>query len=54
MYISGSLSLFMQSNPLIWDIQKKEETLQLLPFCRDYWTRTSDPYVPNVVRYQLR
>lgn len=21
---------------------------------RDYWTRTSDPYVPNVVRYQLR
>lgn len=21
---------------------------------RDDWTRTSDPYVPNVVRYQLR
>ena len=27
----------------------------LLTSCgRDYWTRTSDPYVPNVVRYQLR
>ena len=23
-------------------------------FCRDDSTRTSDPYVPNVVRYQLR
>ena len=22
--------------------------------CRDYWTRTSDPVVPNDVRYQLR
>lgn len=22
--------------------------------CRDDWTRTSDPHVPNVVRYQLR
>ena len=22
--------------------------------CRGDWTRTSDPYVPNVVRYQLR
>ena len=22
--------------------------------CRDDWIRTSDPYVPNVVRYQLR
>ena len=26
----------------------------LLPFCRDEATRTPDPYVPNVVRYQLR
>ena len=25
-----------------------------LLFCRDDSTRTSDPYVPNVVRYQLR
>ena len=23
-------------------------------FCRDEATRTPDPYVPNVVRYQLR
>ena len=29
---------------------------KLLPFefCRDEATRTPDPYVPNVVRYQLR
>ncbi len=29
---------------------------QQLPFkcCRDEATRTPDPYVPNVVRYQLR
>ena len=26
----------------------------LLLYCRDDSTRTSDPYVPNVVRYQLR
>ena len=25
-----------------------------LLFCRDEATRTPDPYVPNVVRYQLR
>ena len=24
------------------------------PFCRNEATRTPDPYVPNVVRYQLR
>ena len=24
------------------------------PFCREEVTRTPDPYVPNVVRYQLR
>ncbi len=24
------------------------------PLCRDDPTRTDDPYVPNVVRYQLR
>ena len=24
------------------------------PFCREEATRTPDPYVPNVVRYQLR
>ena len=26
----------------------------LAPVCRDEETRTPDPYVPNVVRYQLR
>ena len=26
----------------------------LLLICRDEATRTPDPYVPNVVRYQLR
>ena len=26
----------------------------ILPFCRKEATRTPDPYVPNVVRYQLR
>ena len=25
-----------------------------LELCRGDWTRTSDPHVPNVVRYQLR
>ena len=34
---------------------KREETAWFLPFfCRDDRTRTGDPYVPNVVRYQLR
>ena len=28
--------------------------LLLLPIRRDEATRTPDPYVPNVVRYQLR
>ena len=26
----------------------------ILTFCRKEATRTPDPYVPNVVRYQLR
>ena len=30
------------------------ELLRLSPFGRDEATRTPDPYVPNVVRYQLR
>ncbi len=33
---------------------KKESNLMLLSFGRDEATRTPDPYVPNVVRYQLR
>ena len=28
--------------------------LLTLLYCRDEATRTPDPYVPNVVRYQLR
>ena len=32
----------------------KDEQMLIFRLCRDYWTRTSDPYVPNVVRYQLR
>ena len=31
-----------------------KENAPLSPFCRDEATRTPDPYVPNVVRYQLR
>ncbi len=37
--------------------RKKERLRQMIllqPFCRDEATRTPDPYVPNVVRYQLR
>ena len=37
---------------------KKEDLLNInqlsLLLCRDEATRTPDPYVPNVVRYQLR
>ena len=36
-------------------IQKAaNELFRLLPASRDEATRTPDPYVPNVVRYQLR
>ena len=31
-----------------------EKQLSLVAFGRDEATRTPDPYVPNVVRYQLR
>ena len=30
------------------------ESSSLVAFCRKEATRTPDPYVPNVVRYQLR
>ena len=30
------------------------QAFRLAYSCRDDSTRTSDPYVPNVVRYQLR
>ena len=36
--------------------QKGKRPYGFFPFfdCRDDRTRTGDPYVPNVVRYQLR
>ena len=34
--------------------QKRSRIKVLLLFSRDEATRTPDPYVPNVVRYQLR
>ena len=34
--------------------QKKTTELNSPVVCRVDWIRTSDPYVPNVVRYQLR
>ena len=33
---------------------KKRQTETFVAFCRNEATRTPDPYVPNVVRYQLR
>ena len=40
----------------MWLKQKSLPEIQSvrLFFCRDEATRTPDPYVPNVVRYQLR
>ena len=34
--------------------KKKATTEKRLSLCRDDKIRTCDPYVPNVVRYQLR
>ena len=34
--------------------KKKATTVKRLSLCRDDKIRTCDPYVPNVVRYQLR
>ena len=42
---------------LVISENKKEVDLAFaapVNFCRDEATRTPDPYVPNVVRYQLR
>ena len=33
---------------------KKAINISAYRFCRNEATRTPDPYVPNVVRYQLR
>ncbi len=43
-----------------WHYKEKEingltfQSVNLFFFCRNEATRTPDPYVPNVVRYQLR
>ena len=34
--------------------EKAAKEFSSAAFCRDEATRTPDPYVPNVVRYQLR
>ena len=34
--------------------KKAAQEFSSVAFCRDEATRTPDPYVPNVVRYQLR
>ena len=42
---------------VLYIIKEKKVTKRIsfqLPSCRDEATRTPDPYVPNVVRYQLR
>ena len=39
------------TNVMTWD-NKRAAQWQL--FCREEATRTPDPHVPNVVRYQLR
>ena len=39
----------------LWGVNKKRCVVLTHPlFCRKEATRTPDPYVPNVVRYQLR
>ena len=35
-------------------IKKEQQKVSIAPLGRDEATRTPDPYVPNVVRYQLR
>ena len=34
--------------------KRRQVKVSIAVFCRDEATRTPDPYVPNVVRYQLR
>ena len=50
-----------QKNSVLTEILYKNQrevavfnTVSSLALCRDEATRTPDPYVPNVVRYQLR
>lgn len=37
-----------------WKRKSDKQFSLLVAFCRNEATRTPDPYVPNVVRYQLR
>ena len=34
--------------------KREDHLMMILPFGREEVTRTPDPHVPNVVRYQLR
>ena len=51
-------TIFIQSvfSKSIFFLHKKRQVRKNppAPFCRDEAIRTPDPYVPNVVRYQLR
>ena len=42
------------SIPATGRIKDKKASVTGSLFCREEATRTPDPYVPNVVRYQLR
>src|SRR4030095_16702401 len=42
----------MASKLACFEITKPQLSLRLLLFSRADWIRTSDPYVPNVVRYR--
>ena len=49
--------MLFYGNRIVFDEENKTKIgreLLLLPIRRDEATRTPDPYVPNVVRYQLR
>ena len=45
--------VILLKNKEVIDFSTTSFTVQLYA-CRDEATRTPDPYVPNVVRYQLR
>ena len=44
----------VQSTTSQFSNEKSSKTVCFAALCRDEATRTPDPYVPNVVRYQLR
>ena len=49
----AKLVFFDETTPLLGALKKATTDNRLSP-CRDDKIRTCDPYVPNVVRYQLR